>query len=192
MYSISLMNRIIRLFKAKNYILEVNLLNEVNMKIPPKLNTIKDFILTDEQATLAFCRNIFFEKRWPLKFMDPCISKSFNRPRDVFLVVKLGITLIGCGGLKELSTYNALLTRFYITKLYRGTGLATKLYNRLLDRARKLKYNYVVLDVARDNIEALRFYEKQGIEQFNPTCHSRWPESAPKERKYSRYFRKRL
>lgn len=154
--------------------------------------SMTDFAPADEAAALAFCRQIFAEEGWPAEFMDPTVAAGFDRPRDVFLLVKQGEAIIGCGALKELSTDDALLTRFFVASTHRGTGLAVRLFDELFHRAGALGYASVVLDVNRESARAIRFYEKQGMERFTPTPHPRWLESAPDERQYAHYFRKRV
>ena len=154
--------------------------------------TIADFTPADEAATMAFCRQIFRDEGWPLDFMDPTIGNDFDAPRDVFLLVKQKETIIGCGALKELTAADALMTRFFVAPSHRGRGLATILFEALFARARELDYTSVVLDVNRNSARAIRFYEKQGMERFIPTPHPRWLESAPDERQYAHYFRKRV
>jgi GNAT superfamily N-acetyltransferase len=111
--------------------------------------TITNFAPADEEATLAFCRQIFHEEGWPTEFMDPTIAVGFDRPRDLFLLVKLHGAIIGCGALKELSPDDALLTRFFIASSHRGSGLAARLFDALFERARELGYTTIVLDVIR-------------------------------------------
>ncbi len=153
---------------------------------------ITDFARADEEATLAFCRQIFSDEGWPTEFMDPAIAVGFDRPRDLFLLAKLHGVIIGCGALKELSTDDALLTRFFIASSHRGSGLAERLFDTLLERARALGYATIVLDVNRESARAIRFYQKQGMEEFIPAPHPRWLESASEELQYARYFRKRV
>jgi hypothetical protein len=64
---------------------------------------ITDFAPADEDAALAFCRQIFHEEGWSAEFLDPTIAAGFDHPRDLFLLAKLHDVIIGCGGLKELS-----------------------------------------------------------------------------------------
>jgi GNAT superfamily N-acetyltransferase len=154
--------------------------------------TITDFAPADEQATLAFCRQIFDEEGWPTEFLDPAIAVGFDRPRDLFLLAKLHGVIVGCGALKELSTEDALLTRLFVASSHRGSGLAARLFDALFERAHKLGYTTIVLDVNRESARAIRFYEKQGMEDFIPAPHPRWRESAPEELQYARYFRKRV
>jgi ribosomal protein S18 acetylase RimI-like enzyme len=153
---------------------------------------ITDFAPGDEAAALTFCRQIFHEEGWPTEFTDQAIAAGFERPRDLFLLAKLHGAIIGSGALKELSPDDALLTRFFVASSHRGSGLATKLFDALFERARALGYTTVVLDVNREGARAIRFYKKQGMEEFIPTPHPRWMESAPEELQCARYFRKRL
>ena len=154
--------------------------------------TIADFALADEAAALAFCRQIFHEEGWPTEFMDPAITAGFDRPRDLFLLAKLHGVIIGCGALKELSGNEALMTRLFVASSHRGSGLAARLFDALFERARVLGYTTIVLDVNRESARAIRFYEKQGMDEFIPVPHPRWLESAPEELQYARYFRKRV
>ncbi len=153
---------------------------------------ITDFTPADEEATLAFCRQIFHEEGWPTAFMDPTIAAGFGRPRDLFLLAKLQGAIVGSGALKELSLDDALLTRFFVASSHRGSGLAVRLFDTLCERARALGYTTIVLDVNRESARAIRFYQKLGMEEFIPAPHPRWLESAPEELQYARYFRKRV
>jgi GNAT superfamily N-acetyltransferase len=153
---------------------------------------ITDFAPADEEPALAFCWQIFNEEGWPTEFLDPTIAASFDRPRDLFLLAKLRGAIIGCGALKELSSDVALMTRLFVASSHRGSGLAARLFDALFERARALGYTMVVLDVNRESARAIRFYEKQGMEEFIPAPHPRWLESAPEELQYARYFRKRV
>lgn len=157
-----------------------------------QLIAITDFAPADEAATLAFCRQIFHEEGWPTEFMDPAIAAGFDRPRDLFLLAKLHGAIIGSGALKELSTVDALLTRFFVASSHHGSGLATRLFDTLFARARALGYSTIVLDVNRESARAIRFYQKQGMEEFIPDPHLRWLESAPEELQFARYFRKKV
>jgi GNAT superfamily N-acetyltransferase len=151
---------------------------------------ITDFAPSDEAAARAFCCQNFHEEGWPTEFMDPTIAAGFDRPRDLFLLAKLHGAIIACGALKELSPDDALLTRLFIASSHRGSGLAARLFDALFERARELGYTTIVLDVNRESARAIRFYQKQGMEEFSPASHPRWLESAPEELQYARYFRK--
>jgi putative acetyltransferase len=153
---------------------------------------ITDFAPADEAAALAFCRQIFLEEGWPAEFMDPTIAAGFDRPRDCFLLAKQQGAIIGCGALKELCPDNALMTRLFVASAHRGSGLAARLFDALFERARALGYTTIVLDVNRESARAIRFYQKQGMEEFIPAPHPRWLESAPEELQYARCFRKRV
>ena len=154
--------------------------------------TIADFTPADEAGVRALCHAIFAEFGWPLDFLDDSVDAGFDRPRDRFLVVKRGDEVVGCAGLKELTADETLLTRFFLAAALRGTGLADRLFDELVELARALGYARIVLDVNRESARAIRFYDKQGMERFVPAPHPRWLESAPKERQYAEYFRLKL
>ena len=153
---------------------------------------ITEFGPGDEEAALAFCRQIFHEEGWPTEFLDPTITAGFDRPRDLFLLAKRHGVIVGCGALKELSRDEALMTRLFVASSHRGSGLAARLFDALFERAHALGYAMIVLDVNRESARAIRFYEKQGMEEFIPAPHPRWLESAPEELQYALYFRKRV
>lgn len=50
-----------------------------------------------------------------------------------------------------------------VDELYRGKGIGKKLYNFVLDYAKKNVYYNVTLNVWADNISALKFYESIGM-----------------------------
>ena len=102
--------------------------------------------------------------------MDPTIAAGFDRPRDLFLLAKLHGAIIGCGALKELSTDDALLTRFFVAS-FTGAAGWRRLFDTLFERAHTLAYTTIVLDVNRESARAIRFYEKQGMEEFIPAPH---------------------
>src|SRR5919112_867058 len=104
---------------------------------------ITDFAPADEEAALAFCRQIFHEEGWPTEFMDPTIGAGFGHPRDLFLLAKLQGAIVGCGALKELSTDEALMTRLFVASSHRGSGLAARLFDALFERAHGLGYTAV-------------------------------------------------
>src|SRR5215204_1553251 len=153
---------------------------------------ITDFAPSDEAAALTFCRQIFHEEGWPTEFMDPTIGEGFDRPRDLFLLAKLHGAIVGCGALKELSPDDALMTRMFVAAAHRGSGLAARLCDALCERAHALGFTTIVLDVNRESARAIRFYEKLGMEEFIPTPHPRWLESAPEELQYARYLREKV
>ncbi len=55
------------------------------------------------------------------------------------------------------------LQRIYVDEPHKGTGLAQKLYDLCLDRARERHAQILWLGVWEDNKRARRFYEKQGF-----------------------------
>lgn len=54
----------------------------------------------------------------------------------------------------------------YVSKPYRGTGLARKLIGRAIERAREAGCAELILDVDIDNKRAIAFYESLGFETY--------------------------
>lgn len=154
---------------------------------------IKPLAPGDDDAALEFCREVFVEMGWPQDKMGTNIAELFNEPDDIFITIKHGEEIVGTGGLLRLSKENVLLKRMYLAKRLRGSGLGTKLFAYLVEKAREIGHTMLVLDVSRTNTRATRFYEKQGMEEFFlNTPHPRWEGSSYERQKTDRYFRLRL
>lgn len=146
----------------------------------------------DEQRVHDLCRDIYLEMGWPIELLEPTIGDSFNQSGDVFIVIKQKGEIIGCGGLQRLSEREVLMKKFYLIEQVRGSGLALKLFNELVSRARAFGYSSLVLDVSSNNLRAIHFYQKQNMEEFAVSPHPRWEESSVEKQKIHRYFRMKL
>ena len=147
----------------------------------------------DEKAALTFCSEIYSEMGWPLATLGSSIAELFSEPGDIFVTINQGEEIIGTAGLLRLSEEDALVKRFYLAKHLRGSGLASSLFAYLVDKARVMGYATLVLDVPSTNERAIRFYEKQGMEEFfSVSPHPRWEGSSIERQKTDRYFRLRL
>ena len=107
---------------------------------------------------------------------------------DLFLLAKLHGVDRRLRRAERALTDDALMTRFFVASSHRGSGLAARLFDALFERAHALGYTTIVLDVNRESARAIRFYEKQGMEEFIPAPHPRWLESAPEELQYATIF----
>lgn len=146
----------------------------------------------EQDEAAAFCKSIYEELDWDLRFSDGVdkLAEYFSKSSEIFLVVKKGGRIIGCGGIKYLTKDNGLLKRFYIDKEYRGKGVAVLLLDELIKFASQQKYKYLVLDTRFDNLRAQRFYTKHGFKKFITKPYSSWSESSNPKIFY--YYRLKL
>lgn len=144
------------------------------------------------QVTTLF-REIFKEKGWterPSDYMDEP-HLLFHLPNNgLLLVAKDNNKVIATGGLIFLSESEGLLKRFYLSKLYRGTGVAQKLLTELEKKANKIGLNKIILDVSKNNARAIRFYEKSGFIKTQVDPRKDWIESSEPETYF--YFYKEV
>lgn len=154
---------------------------------------IRDFSPADDSLIYEFCKSIFLEMGFPVQYLDKSVVEGFNIEWDVFLLAfDEKNSLIGTCGMKRLSQNEALILRMFITPVFRGTGLAQKLFDTIVDRAKSLNYESILLDVVKTNTRAIHFYQKQWMESFQPQIYDRWHWSHPWEEKYVTYFKKDL
>ena len=55
----------------------------------------------------------------------------------------------------------------YVDPLYRKSGIATKLFNKMLEDLDKKNIDSITLEVRSDNTSAINFYEKNGFKSVS-------------------------
>lgn len=133
----------------------------------------------DQEEAHQFCLSIFDELGWDKRFtygLDN-LKDFFDNPREIFLVAKEKDRIISCAGLKELSETEGLVKRFYVSKDFRGKGLAVLMLEKLEKFAREKNYKTIVLDIYPNNERAKKFFKRYGFSAFKPAAQDNWPES---------------
>ena len=74
--------------------------------------------------------------------------------------------LLGTGGLFPIDAETVELRKMYFDKSLRGRGFGKKMLERMIERARELKFKKIYLETASVLREAIGLYEKYG---FKPT-----------------------
>ncbi len=140
---------------------------------------ISKFKAQDQKQTETFFLRIYTEFGWDKRFIYGMenIAQTFGGEKEIFLTAKEKDKVVGCVGLKELESKTALMKRFYLAENYRGLGLGRKMFEKLLSFAREKGFKEIVLDTYQTNINAQRFYEKNGFVSFLPQALKKWPES---------------
>ncbi len=134
----------------------------------------------DSTLVASFFREIFKEMGWVERESDYMDEPHllFHLPdKGLLLLVKDNNRVIGSAGVIVLSKSEGLVKRFYISKSQRGSGIAGKLLNVLINKSLLMGLKKLILDVRKTNIRAIRFYEKNGFKQTSVTPIDGWPES---------------
>jgi len=74
--------------------------------------------------------------------------------------------VVGTIALEDKGEKTGYLQRMYLAKEYRGTGLAQKLLNNLLEFAKNRNLKEIFLGTTPVAKRAIRFYEKSGFERI--------------------------
>jgi putative acetyltransferase len=67
---------------------------------------------------------------------------------------------IGCGALKPYNDSTLEIKRMYVTPLFRGKGVASKILVALEQWSRDLKFTFCILETGTRQIEAIALYSK--------------------------------
>jgi ribosomal protein S18 acetylase RimI-like enzyme len=150
----------------------------------PKQNsaalTVEEVSPADADA--KYCLGRYFEElgeRFDDGF-DPSLSLAptlagFERPRGIFLVMRLDGEPVGCGGFKPDNGGAAYIKRMWISRNARGLGLGRRLLAELERHARAAGVRTLRLDTNRALTEAIGLYRAAGyeeIERFNDEPHA--------------------
>lgn len=93
---------------------------------------------------------------------------KYEPPKGQLVYAEYDSEAAGCVALKELDTDYCEMKRLFVYPKFHGKGIGCKLVIRLLMEARALSFKYIRLDTSRDQIQAIRLYERLGFQQINP------------------------
>lgn len=93
--------------------------------------------------------------------------EPYNKYGSKFVIVLNSENrIIGtCGGLKQ-NEDTIKLNGFYVLQEYRKNGIGKKMYELILEYAKKCKYRNVILTTNNKFDVAIHFYEKRGFEIY--------------------------
>ena len=145
-----------------------------------------EFIDTDprssdaREATTRYLAEL--QQRFPTGFdpADALVADPIARrpPHGAFVIVRDGLSPVGCGGLQRLDATTAEIKRMWIHPDWRGVGLGRRLLDHLEQVAWHLGRTRVVLDTNSTLREAIAMYDTAGyhaIERYNENPYAqRW------------------
>jgi GNAT superfamily N-acetyltransferase len=108
-----------------------------------------------------------YEKTGYLSDLDDH-AKVYGPGDGVFLIVKDGETVIGCGGLRRLTGTDAELVRLWLRRDRRKQGLGRMVFERLLREAAALGYARIYLDTSHRCADAVRLFRRNGFVDCAP------------------------
>jgi putative acetyltransferase len=81
--------------------------------------------------------------------------------------------IVGCGGIYPVDEHTAELRKMYFRPEVRGRGFGRELLTDLVDRARVIGFDRIVLETASNLTAAIRLYERFGFTETPGPKHSR-------------------
>lgn len=109
----------------------------------------------------------YYHKVGYLKDLDE-YQTVYHPDAGSFLVLMEGEALIGCGGLRQLNTDAAELSRLWLKKEKRNQGLGYMLLERLIKVAMTKGYSKIFLDTSRRCAEAVALFKRNGFSECAP------------------------
>jgi GNAT superfamily N-acetyltransferase len=93
---------------------------------------------------------------------------AYAPPSGSLLLAELGGRAAGCVALRDLGGGRCEMKRLYVRAAFRGAGLAGRLVERIIDRARTLGYREMYLDTLPEMRAARLMYDMLGFRACSP------------------------
>lgn len=95
-------------------------------------------------------------------------SDDLVAPTGLFVLARAAGRVVGCGGIRFVDAHVGELTRVFVVRPARGTGLAGALVRHLEGAARGAGLAILRLDTRSDLVEARGLYARLGYEEIDP------------------------
>ena len=122
-------------------------LQVVRAQTPEQFSRYRDLIIEYEQSLPVDLRHVEFIQ----ELND--IGAHYGPPNAGF-VAMLGETPAGCVALTRLDATTGIVKRMYVPPQHRGRGIARALMAALMEHARAVAIQRLVLDTARERLQA--------------------------------------
>lgn len=101
------------------------------------------------------------------------IERLYSDPRKhkLIAVEQPGNKIVGCVGLRALSSDVSEMKRLYVIPAHRKSGLGKKLAEEIISIAKKMKFKSMVLDTMHEMKAAQQLYEDLGFHKSAPYDH---------------------
>jgi putative acetyltransferase len=117
---------------------------------------------------------------FPLDFQDfkrelADLPGPYGPPRGAILLARRDEAIVGCIALKPLDATTGEVKRLYVQENHRRQGIGRSLAVAIVERARALGYERLLLDTIADMTPALSLYRSIDFEQRPPYYHNPIP-----------------
>lgn len=92
----------------------------------------------------------------------------FTRPNGFFLMAKIGQETAGCVGLLRHTASTAEVKRLFVRPAFRGLHLGETLVSALVQRAKELGFERLILDAVPQTTVAQSLYRTLGFQEVEP------------------------
>jgi len=93
---------------------------------------------------------------------------DYNPPKGRLLLLLSDNQPAGCVGLRAISSTVCEMKRLYVRQPFRGLGLGKLLAERIIQEARKIGYNSMLLDTLPTMTQARQLYAQLGFQETKP------------------------
>jgi N-acetylglutamate synthase and related acetyltransferases len=111
-------------------------------------------------------RDYLSEQNYDEEFENPKIK--YGLPYGRLFLLKLDKIPIGCVALRKVNESACEMKRLYIKPEYRGNGYSHLLVDKVVESAKEIGYEYIILDTLPYLETALRLYKEYGFEETEP------------------------
>jgi ribosomal protein S18 acetylase RimI-like enzyme len=140
-------------------------------------NPAHTIIQADEPHHFAMASSLFQEYAAQLG-IDLCfqdfpselnaLADRYGPPSGCLLLVMRGSKAVGCGAVRGLIDGACEMKRLYIRSDERGANLGRRVAERLVERARELGYERMLLDTLAEMTTAQNLYRSLGFRETGP------------------------
>jgi GNAT superfamily N-acetyltransferase len=99
------------------------------------------------------------------------LAHEYGPPNNYFLLAEQDGAFVGCGGLRRISDTACEMKRLYVCANHRGAGVGRAIAEALIEQARQLGYQTMLLDTLPSMNKAQDLYKILG---FRPTTAYRY------------------
>jgi GNAT superfamily N-acetyltransferase len=93
---------------------------------------------------------------------------KYGPPKGRLLIAYHDGRAAGCMALRDLGEGACEMKRMFVPEAFRGLGVGRALGERIIAEAREVGYRSMRLDTSKNQIEAMRLYERCGFRRIAP------------------------